>query len=124
MEIVKFKSIRLLWLIYLIPIFLLTIKTPYHYYIQDGVIHALRGLLSVGGILGGFCYSLGIRVFSKTFWKVYFLLMLIDETYAFSFQLEWDIFAAITFAIIFPMYLPLYQYSFKNTSLWEPTFNK
>ncbi len=102
--------------------FLILYDAPYNYYIKDGAIHGLRGLLSVGGLFGCFFYSLGIKFLTRKFWKVYFIVMLLDEIYCFVFEIPFGVMALVSALTIVPMFLILFLYSFKNMTIWEETF--
>jgi len=81
MEIVKFTSFRLCWLIYKVPVILFFLRAPYDDYIEGGPFLGLRSLLTLGGLFGGLFYSIGARVLTRKFWQIYFICMLADELY-------------------------------------------
>lgn len=114
MEIVAWKSLRLLLLPWFV--FHLYIYAKYSYFIEvPDLVQAVRSMISSLALIGCIFYALGIRCLTRSFWQVFYAVLVIDEAIGIYEASGYDV---ETTVFTIPTYIVLALYTFQNKSIW------
>ena len=88
-------------------------------------IEILRKIISIILILGVFCFAYRKVLFSQQFWKILFVVAVIDELWGvveykseFELSVVLVISFILTYGILLPSFIAVYRYAFKLDELW------
>ena len=119
MKITDFKLYRLWWLLFGLPYLAVLV---FWYFIPEkvSVIYHLSHLVFVLVAVGVIFYAIGLRTFTRNFWKAFLPFAVIEEHWNIYKELggAWDTFIIPNIIVSIP-FVALYFYAYKRKEIWE-----